>query len=285
MSQADQLKVLDSGHVSPPPGSVPTTSLRLTFFDLPWFSFPNIQRLFFFEFPYHTLHFMETILPLLKHSLSLTLQHFFPLAANIMCPPPSGKPYIHYKDGDSVTFIVVESPADFNHVIANYPRDVKLLHPFAPKLPMASVAEDGTQVLPIIAFQVTVFPNTGICIASNYCHVCGDGKTFMHFMRSWTSVYRAVGDSTYLEKSLPLWNKDLIKDPHDETEPFLLKMYWNWVSSYGENPDPAHGVLAADKVRATLCWVELISRGSSIWSQHSARRELNPSNCTYQLLW
>ena len=122
-----------------------------------------------------------------------------------MCPPLPGKPYIHYKDGDFVTFMVVASPGDFNHVIANYPLDVKLLHPFAPKMPMAPVAEeeDDTRLLPILAFQVTVFPNAGICIGSNYCHVCGDGKTFMHFMRSWTSVYRVGGDLTCLEKSLP----------------------------------------------------------------------------------
>ncbi|XVE93523.1 hypothetical protein REPUB_Repub01dG0202100 [Reevesia pubescens] len=251
MAQADQLKVLDSSHVSPPPGSVPTTSLRLTFFDLPWFSFPNIQRLFFYEFQYPTLDFMDTILPLLKHSLSLTLQHFFPFAANIICPPQPGKPYIHYKDGDSVTFMVVESTADFNHVIANYPRDVKLLHPFAPKLPMAPVTADGTRILPIITFQVTMFPNAGICIGSNYRHVGGDGRTFMHFMSLWTSVYRAGGNLGCLEKSLPMWNRDVIKDP-DGTESFLLKMYWNWVSSYGENSGLTHVALAADQVRATF---------------------------------
>ncbi|OMO63396.1 Transferase [Corchorus olitorius] len=152
MAEAGEMKVLDSCHVSPPPGSVPNTSLRLTFFDLPWFPFPNIQRLFFYKFPHPTSHFMETIIPLLKHSLSLTLQHFFPYAAKLICPPPPGKPYIHYRDGDFVTFTVVESSADFNHIVANYPRDVKVLQPFAPKL-LPTEAEDGIRFLPIVAFQ------------------------------------------------------------------------------------------------------------------------------------
>ncbi|EOX98508.1 HXXXD-type acyl-transferase family protein, putative [Theobroma cacao] len=252
MAQANEkLQVLDCSHVSPPPASVPTTSLRLTFFDLPWFAFPNIQRLFFYEFPYPTLYFTDTVLPLLKHSLSLTLQHFFPYAAKLMCPPPPGKPYLRYEDGDFVTFTVVESSADFNHVIANYPRDVKLLRPFAPQLPTVPVAEDGTRVLPVIAFQVTLFPNSGICIGSNYCHVVGDGKTFMHFMRSWSSVHRAGGgDLTCLEKSIPSWNKDVIKD-RDGIESLHLKIYWNWVASNNENSGPTH-VAAADKVRATF---------------------------------
>ena len=71
----------------------------------------------------------------------------------------------------------------------------------------------------------------------------------MYFMRYWTSVYRAGGDLTCLEKSLPLWNKDVIKDP-DGVETSLLKIYWNWVSSNGGNSGPVHFVLAADKVRA-----------------------------------
>ena len=158
---------------------------------------------------------MDTTLPMLKCSLSLTLQRFFPYAAHIMCPQPPGKPYIHYMEGDFVNFTIAESAADFNHVIANYLQPIKLLHPFVPQLPPARVTEDGIRVLPIIAFQVTLFANSGICIGSIYSHVVGDGKSFMHFMRSWTSVYRSGGDLTCLENSLPLINKDVIKDPGD----------------------------------------------------------------------
>ncbi|TYI45646.1 hypothetical protein E1A91_D13G052800v1 [Gossypium mustelinum] len=228
MDETKPLKVVESSHVSPPPGSVPTTSLPLTFFDLPWFPLPNVQRLFFYEFPYPTLHFMETILP-------------YPTT-----------PYIRYEDGgSSVAFTVVESPSDFRCAIADYPRDVKSLRPFAPELRTAlSEAKDGTQVvlLPALAFQVTVFPNAGVCIGSSYCHVIGDGKAFMHFMKSWVDVYAAVG----LEKSsLPLFNKDVIKDPI-RVESFLLKMYHDWLSSLRENSGLTDVGSEVNMVRATF---------------------------------
>ncbi|KAK8521198.1 hypothetical protein V6N13_077313 [Hibiscus sabdariffa] len=250
MGETSMLKVLDSSCVSPPPGSVPTISLPLTYFDMPWLACAHIERLFFYEFPHPTLHFMETTLPMLKRSLSLTLQHFFPYAANVVCPQSPGKPYIHYTEGGSVAFTVAESTADFDHVVADYPRDVKLLHHFVPQLPPAHVTEDGTRVLPTLAFQVTVFPNSGICIGSSYCHGVGDGKSFMHFMRSWTSVYRSGGDLTCLENSLPLTNRDVIKDSGG-LESGQLKNYWHWVSSCGENSAPTQDITAG-KVRATF---------------------------------
>ncbi|KAE8664062.1 HXXXD-type acyl-transferase family protein, putative isoform 2 [Hibiscus syriacus] len=247
------VKVLDSFLVSPPPGVVPTVSLRLTYFDMPWLFCPNVQRLFFYKFPHPTLYFMETTLPMLKRSLSLTLQHFFPYAANIMCPPSPGKPFIHYTDGDSVAFTVAESDKDFDHVVADYPRDVELLHPFVPQLPSEEVTEDGIRVLPVIALRVTVFPNSGICIGSTYHHTVGDGKSFMHFMRFWASGNRSGatdGDLIRLENSLPLINKDVVKDPAG-LELAYLKNYWHWVSSRGENSAPPKDI-TSNKVRATF---------------------------------
>src|ERR1044072_7504 len=87
-SHDDAVMVLQRCEVAPPPGSVPSTTLPLTFFDIPWFYCPPLQRIFFFEFPPPTHHFLQTALPALKHSLSLTLQHFFPFASNLILPPP-----------------------------------------------------------------------------------------------------------------------------------------------------------------------------------------------------
>ncbi|OMP07558.1 Transferase [Corchorus olitorius] len=243
-----RVEFLDNIQVSPPPGSVPTTSLPLTPFDLQWCFAPGtvvvVERLFFYEFPHPTTYFMETTVPTLKRSLSHALQYFFPCAANIMCPHPPGKPYILYKDGDDfVTFTVAESAADFNHVVANYPRDVKLLHPFVPQLPPSRVAEDGTRVFPILAIQVTVFPNSGVCIGTTYNHVAGDGKSFMHFMRCWASLNKS--DLTCLEHPPPLINKDVIK-VSKELELDSLRVYSDWISCFNQNLGTSHG---KDKVR------------------------------------
>ncbi|GKV29172.1 hypothetical protein SLEP1_g38121 [Rubroshorea leprosula] len=123
--QACGLKILEDSHVSPLPGSVLTTTVPLTFFDILWLGSFLMQRLFFYEFPYPTLHFTQTILPNLKTSLSHTLQHFFPFAGHLVLPPRHQQPYILYKEGDSVNFVVVESMANFNHLVGNHGRTIE----------------------------------------------------------------------------------------------------------------------------------------------------------------
>lgn len=126
--------MIEQTKVSPPPGSVPTTSLPLTFFDLPWLlNFSHMQRPYFYDFPHPTNHFLETLLPSLKNSLPLTLQHFFLLAGNLRLPPPPAKPHILFTDGDSVSLTVVESTADFHFLSANHPLPVRAFDPFVPK--------------------------------------------------------------------------------------------------------------------------------------------------------
>ncbi|KAK6241622.1 hypothetical protein SCA6_007011 [Theobroma cacao] len=72
----------------------------------------------------------------------------------------------------------------------------------------------------------------------------------MNFTRSWASVCRSGGDLTCLENSLPLNNKDVIKDPSGIAL-VPLKDYWHWVSSSSENSGPTYAI-AEDKVRATF---------------------------------
>lgn len=118
------VKVVDESHVAAPRGSVSATTIPLTFLDMAWISTGPMQRIFFYEVPdINTPHFTQNIYPNLKHSLSLTLQHFFPFAANLTCPPPPNHPYILYKEGDSILVSVAESDSDFNHLTANEARD------------------------------------------------------------------------------------------------------------------------------------------------------------------
>ncbi|KAJ7948853.1 Anthocyanin 5-aromatic acyltransferase [Quillaja saponaria] len=165
------IKVLDHCQVSPPAGSVPTTSLPLNFFDIKWLLKPKntpIQRLYLYEFPYPTQHFMQTVLPNLKQSLSITLQHFYPCASNLVCPPQPNKPHILYVNGESsVNFTVSEwSNANFEQLIADHPREVSIYHPFVSSFPPTSTLEDGTRLIPLMAIHVTFIPNFGfgICI-------------------------------------------------------------------------------------------------------------------------
>ncbi|XWS27097.1 hypothetical protein CRYUN_Cryun26dG0087100 [Craigia yunnanensis] len=78
---------------------------------------------------------------------------------------------------------------------------------------MSSYGTSGCLQQPLMAIQVTIFPNVGISIGVAFCHVAADGKTLAHFMKSWASVHSSQGDLTCLNNSVPNFNWDLIKDP------------------------------------------------------------------------
>ncbi|KAG4914791.1 hypothetical protein JHK87_052348 [Glycine soja] len=83
---------------------------------------------YFYEFPHSSNHFLQTVLPNLKHSLSLTLQHFFPFTGNLVFPPKPQFPYIHYTHENSISFTIAESTAEFPLLIANTATDVRDSH-------------------------------------------------------------------------------------------------------------------------------------------------------------
>ncbi|KAK8572810.1 hypothetical protein V6N12_028852 [Hibiscus sabdariffa] len=215
-------KVLENGSVSPPPGNMAPTAIPLTFLDTLWLSCCPMQRLFFYEFPHPTSHFMQKILPNLKSSLSLTLQHFFPFSGNLRLLQ---RPYIFFTDGNSIPFIVTESDADFNHLISNHRRHGRELQALLPKLPPPSnVVSDGTSVckqLPLMAIQITIFSNAGFSIGITFLHAAADGKAFAHFTKSWASICRSKGDLSFIRNSPPISG---LGDPRKLSWVILVRM-------------------------------------------------------------
>ncbi|KAJ8625780.1 hypothetical protein MRB53_034310 [Persea americana] len=210
------VKVLEVSTVSPPPGSVAKTTLPLTFFDVFWLQLPPIQRIFFYEFSdpnTTTSHFLHSLLPNLKHSLSLALQLFYPLCGNLTLSPKTGFPEIRYSDGDSVLLSVVESADDFHHLISNQPKDAAKFHNLAPNLPDSSA---------LLSLQVTLFPYSGICIGYCLHHAVADGRSVTQFMKSWSSINRA-GDVSLIA-TLPLYDRALVKDPPGLKRTFMEQM-------------------------------------------------------------
>ncbi|KAJ4971028.1 hypothetical protein NE237_004127 [Protea cynaroides] len=212
MSSFKPIKVLDRYNIAPPPGSVTTTStiLPLTFFDIRWLPLPPVELLFFYEFPYPISQFMQSHLPNLKRTLSSTLIHFYPLAGNLSWPKEPNQPMICYTEGDSVSFTLAESNADFNHLSSNHLRNAIDFRPLVPPLPASG------SIVPILAIQVTIFPNTGICIGITHHHSICDGRGFTHFMKTWASI-------STLESSepLPLLDRTVVKDHDGITKIFL----------------------------------------------------------------
>ncbi|XP_071724229.1 coumaroyl-CoA:anthocyanidin 3-O-glucoside-6''-O-coumaroyltransferase 1-like [Rutidosis leptorrhynchoides] len=252
-----KVKVMDEFQVSPPPGSLPTTiSLPLTYFDLPWLCIKqthNMRVVYFYTYPEISLeHFNETLVPSLKSSLSLTLQHFFPLVSNLILPPAPQKPYILYEEGNSISFTVAECSGDFDDVISDRAKDVTILHPFAPRLLYTRVSPDGTGVNPLLAVQVTLFPNKGVCIGIEFHHVAADGRAFLHFTKSWASTCRS-NDFLVSDKFVkPSFDRSSIEDPYD-LEARSLKQWRDFYSrSEGVTGTPKNDDIYKDKVRSTF---------------------------------
>ncbi|KAJ3688848.1 hypothetical protein LUZ61_018012 [Rhynchospora tenuis] len=179
-------KIIETTHVSPPAGSVPETSIPLTFFDMLWLTFTPIERLFFYPFPLSTSHFTTSCLPSLKSSLSLALQSFFPLAGNIRLAPKTTDKYeIHYTDGDSVALTVAESDR-CEEVFGDHPRQLSKLKSLVPRL--SKNESDGLQ--PVLAIQVTVFPSQGLVIGTSLHHSACDGIGSVNFMCTWAEICR-----------------------------------------------------------------------------------------------
>ncbi|KAI4353847.1 hypothetical protein L6164_002770 [Bauhinia variegata] len=145
-----------------------------------------------------------------------------------------------------MSFTVVESVADFNHLTANYPREVRDLHPLAPELPSAPELEDGSRALPLMAIQVRVLPNTGFCIGVIFHHAVVDGRAFYHFMKSWASICRTGG---FLEEPKPLHSRVEVEDIYGLEKHFLE--WWNWELKEGMGRKPNHQILN-DNVQATI---------------------------------
>lgn len=191
--------------MAPPSASATEISLPLTFFDLLWLRFPPVERLYFYEISPQNKPVFDSVLPKLKHSLSLTLHHFLPLAGNLIWPHNSRKPIIHYVQGDAVTLTIAESHADFYHLSGTDFCEATECHPLVPRL---SVSHEKAALM---ALQVTWFPNCGFCIGITTHHAAVDGKISTSFVKSWAHVCKLGGDSPPAEMT-PFYDRTVIKD-------------------------------------------------------------------------
>ncbi|GFQ05542.1 anthocyanidin 3-o-glucoside 6''-o-acyltransferase [Phtheirospermum japonicum] len=206
--------LIESCQIAPPPETVAEQSLPLTFFDIFWLHFHSIRRLLFYEFPCSKPYFLDTLVPKLKHSLSLTLEHYFPLAGKLVYPLGTDKkPTIRYLAGDSVPLTISESTYDFDNLVGNQARDADAFYDYIPQLP-PPVTDDPSanhKLLQVLALQVTLFPGRGICIGFTNHHVIGDANSIGGFIRSWASICKLGG--VHHADSLPLFDRSLVNDP------------------------------------------------------------------------
>ncbi|KAJ8762530.1 hypothetical protein K2173_007969 [Erythroxylum novogranatense] len=220
------VKVLEHCRVYPAPGGVDEMSIPLTFLDLLRLPAGSTNKLLlFFELPISTDLFTKYAVPSIKNSFSLALKHTLPLAGNLIYPPNFEMPQIRYVKGDSMPLVFAESEDDFDHLTGNHARNASVFHSFVPELPPVSMVSDEP-VIPITAIQVTLFPNSGICIGLKNIHAVCDGNTFFSCLKLWASIFQS-GETAFSSSGsnlLPFYDKTPLKDPR-WTE--LEATFWN----------------------------------------------------------
>lgn len=228
---ASAVTVVERSTVSPPPRSVPPVSLPLTFFDLPWLFFSPTQPLFFFDFAASTAHFTQAILPNLKHSLSLTLHHFFPLAGSLVTPAAlSAEPHLEYTENDSILLVIAEAEAgggEFKNLAGKNRIMGRHFQGLVPE--MATGA--GTK-RPLLAVQITVFDGEGICMGFTLRNVVADWRTFNNFLREWARLCKN-GGNVEAGRHVAFHDRSVVLDPGGIRSIFL-KEFWEMKNSTRE---------------------------------------------------
>ncbi|CAB4274797.1 unnamed protein product [Prunus armeniaca] len=142
--------------------------------------------------------------------LSLTLQHFLPLAGNITWPQDSHKPVLSYVQGDAVSLTTAHSDADFHRLSSNdFNIEAKEYHPLVPRL---AISREKAAVM---AFQITLFPNSsGFSIGISMHHAALDGKTLFMFLKSWAHLCKHEPDTLLPDQLKPFYDRRVfIHDP------------------------------------------------------------------------
>ncbi|KAL3821468.1 hypothetical protein ACJIZ3_007373 [Penstemon smallii] len=236
--------VLELCQVAPPPNAVEEQRLPLVHFDIMFL--PIVSRItLFYQLPCCSKsHFLESIIPNLKNSLSLTLK-----AGNIIFPlnNTGKKPIPRYVLGDSVSLTIAESNADFHHLTGDHALEADIFHAFVPPLPKPNSYDDYISI-PVVSLQVTLFPNKGICIGFTNKHCIDDGATLTGFLQAWSSINKFNGDDDYLQQEnyLPCYDRTTIEDPNG-----LDLILWNQMKMFSPTLSPTIS-FPTDRVQATF---------------------------------
>eukprot|EP00262_Sarcandra_glabra_P000514 TRINITY_DN1059_c0_g3_i1.p1 TRINITY_DN1059_c0_g3~~TRINITY_DN1059_c0_g3_i1.p1 ORF type:complete len:459 (-),score=20.88 TRINITY_DN1059_c0_g3_i1:250-1626(-) len=174
------VQVTNVSNVSPLTKTSSPSSLKLSFFDTYWIFVPPVQRLFF----YSTNTPYKSLIQNLKHSLSLSLQKFYPLTGKLFYSPESGELEIDCSDGEGIVFVEAESDNDFGRLAGDDVHDVAAFRSLVPELDISELPA------PLLSVQVTRFAGGGIAVGISIHHVAIDGRAVWNFVKSWAYTCR-----------------------------------------------------------------------------------------------
>ncbi|KAL3613122.1 hypothetical protein CASFOL_043036 [Castilleja foliolosa] len=239
--------IVEQCHIAPSPGAPAHQILKLLHFDIQFLPFPPRTSLFFYNLKSSQSHFLNTIVPNFKNSLSLTLKHFPSMAGKIVVPSKSDNisiPISKYIFGqDYYPLTIAVSKSDFINTMQNH----KHFPDLVPELPPATISDSSETEFSVAAIQLTLFPNEGVCVAFSLLHAIGDGPIAANFAHMLSSINRLNGrmDRILAEKDLPFYERDVIRDGDR-----IAVESWRYVKTIMRSL--AGSSLSTNEVRATF---------------------------------
>ncbi|RDX90478.1 putative acetyltransferase, partial [Mucuna pruriens] len=176
----------------------------LTPWDIAMLSAHYIQKGLLFKKPSPLVNqqdFMDNLLDKLKHSLSLTLFHFYPLTGHLVthktqdppfyavfvdCTNSSGARFIHATLDMTISDIL--SPVHVPPIVQSFFDHHK------------AVNHDG-HTMPLLSIQVTELVD-GVFIGCSMNHTIGDGTSYWNFFNTWSQIFQAQGHGY----DVPIWH-------------------------------------------------------------------------------
>ncbi|KAL8483346.1 hypothetical protein ACS0TY_026153 [Phlomoides rotata] len=239
------ITVLETSRVPPPPGAATELRQPLAFLDYLWLHFHPVRHLLFYDYPSCSkAYFMNTLVPKLKESLSLTLNHYLPVAGNLLYPlhTDQKKPFLRYLAGDSVSVTIAESSMKFDELTANHPQDADQFYDFVPQM-LPPVGDDPEyKIVPVFSLQVTLFPDRGICLGISNHHCLGDASAIVGFMKAFAAINKFGRN----EESWPVFDRGVIQDTQG-----IDTVFWKEMKQIPFHPSSSFPV-PTNRVRATF---------------------------------
>ena len=138
--------------------------------------------------------FIKSLLDRLKHSLSVTLAHFYPLAGCLVTQknenPPSSLIFVDCSNSAGAKFIYADLDMTISDILS--PIDVpSIFQSFFDH--DRAVNYDG-HTMPLLSIQVTELKD-GIFIGCSMNHCIGDGASYWHFFNTWPEIFQAQGNN------------------------------------------------------------------------------------------
>ncbi|KAK8465362.1 hypothetical protein PHAVU_009G066200 [Phaseolus vulgaris] len=164
---------------------------NLTPWDIAMLSMHYIQKGLLFRKPATLVDrqdFIENLLKKLKHSLSLTLFHFYPLAGHLVTNkgPSSCTIFVDGNNKDGARFIYATLDLTIFDILS--PVDVPpIVHSFFDH--HKAVNHDG-HTMPLLSIKVTELLD-GVFIGCSMNHAIGDGTSYWNFFNTWSEIFLA----------------------------------------------------------------------------------------------